>query len=100
MKVHKNISGLSKLIDAIAAGSFDPADPGPQVVEIHTDKGLVITGSYSRAQPDITSLFDIIAEDNDLRPLVEKLIGEGKSFVTQTGEDDSVCTLIWEVKKK
>ena len=93
----QTVANIATLIDAVAAGSMGEA--GNPAVEITLWDGRSVIGTYdNEAFPDITSEFDFIDDDAKLRPFVEKLLADGASFVTQTGEDDAVCTLKWEIK--
>jgi hypothetical protein len=95
MQQHK-VSNLNQLIDAIGAGSSDPQEPGPIVVGIELQNGDKITGSYSQQTPDVIDQGAVIHDDEVLSPFVQRLLNDRQSFVTQTGDDDEVCTLIWE----
>jgi len=92
-------SSIGQIIDAIGASGPDPSAFGPEVVEI-TWENKTITGSYYKGKkyPDVISKEDVIFDDAALRPYVELLLSERKSFVTETGTHDMVCTLIWERK--
>ena len=97
----RTVTNLAELIDAIAAGPEDPTSSDLIAIDITLWDGRHIIGSYEPDfTPNITSDFDFIADDEALRPLVEKLLAEGNPFVTQTGESDSVCTLFWEIKSE
>ncbi len=94
------VENMTELVDAIAAGNTDGESRGLVAVRIDLWDGREIIGSIEPDYiPSITSEFDFIADDEALRPFVETLVTEGKSFATQTGEDDAVCTLLWEIKK-
>jgi hypothetical protein len=92
---------MEVLFDIIAAGC-DPGDEGPVVVEVTLWDGRKIIGSYYRREnPDVYPVVqtrdEVIWSDEELRPLLKQLLEEGTTFVTDTGEDDYVCTLRWEI---
>jgi hypothetical protein len=99
----QKIGNLASLIDAIGAGCSDPSAKGPVVVRLELWTGQIVTASYYQRDedetPDIECLEQIIADNEVIRPFAEGLVIEGKSFVTETGSDDMVCTLRWEIKQ-
>ena len=95
----RRVRSIAELVDAIGAGC-DPHDSGPVAVIIGMQDGRTITGSYHRlggSTADVFSEEDILLDDSVLRPFVERLLDKGVPFVTETGEDDMVCTLRWEI---
>lgn len=100
--MNKKILGLKNLIDAVGAGCYDPTAKGPVVVRLELWDDRVVTASYYRREegetPDIDCQDEIIWDDATIRPFAENLINEGKSFVTETGTSDTVCTLKWELQ--
>lgn len=99
MKRHA-LCTMPELIDAISAGSSDPSDPGPVVVLIAMADGKVIKGSYSKDAPDVSDSACVIRDDEAIRPFVERLLEKKTPFVTETGEDDEICTLKWEMSSE
>lgn len=97
-------SEIGKIIDAVGAGC-NPYNAGPTVVRINLKDGRTIKASYYRG-PKIGKKADIfhpngniIWDSSLIRSHVESLLSEGKSFVTETGSHDEVCTLLWEIHK-
>lgn len=98
----KDISGIPMLIDLVGAGNPNPRDNGPTVVTGNLWDGRVVTATYYRGpkyqNPDAETREDVFWDDGVLRPLVEKMLEKGESFVTVTGTDDAVCCLEWAIK--
>lgn len=59
--------------------------------------GQIVTGSYSREEPKITSMTDVLKNNSELQELVNELIVTGTPFVSETGTGDLVCRLKWEI---
>ena len=95
----RQIKGVRQLIDAIGAGNSDPQAKGPVVVILKLWDGRIVTGSYYRGdeKPDVTGPEDIIWDNEKLNPFVEKVLRDGSGFITETGSDDTVCTLKWQI---
>ncbi|MDD5489394.1 MAG: hypothetical protein PHP25_01790 [Candidatus Moranbacteria bacterium] len=97
------VSSLIQLIDVIGAGNPNPSASGPVVVEIELQGEIgmsrTVIGSYYEGEkkPDVTARTDYIADDEALRPFIQKLITRGESFITETGSSDMVCTLEWTI---
>jgi len=95
-----SVKNLTELLDAIAAGDTAGESGGLVAVKIKLWDGREVIGSHEADfEPSVTSELDFIDDDAKLRPFVETLVTEGKSFVTQTSGGDLVCTLLWEIKK-
>jgi len=101
MKTQHTVRTIPELIDAISAGSNDPTEKGPEVVLIMLEStGQIVAGTYSQETPQAICLEDTLLDDDALRPLVYALVVQSTPFVTQTGSDDTVCTLKWTITTK
>jgi len=92
---------LEQLLAIVAGGNPDPHERGPVVLVINVWDGRTIVADYYHhsgpkyQNPDERTNYEYFPDPNQLRGLVERLLATGKSFVTQTGDDDMVCTLQW-----
>ena len=95
------INDLAHLVDAVGTGGpDDPKASGLNVINLQLWDGRTVLGSYYNGdkKPDIISEFDIILDDYALELFIRRMLEEGLSFITETGEDDLVCTLKWEIR--
>lgn len=95
-----NASSMNELLEIIGASGPDPSDRGPVVVRVMLEDGRIIEARYYRCEEselDARTKYDVFFDVEPLIPFVEKLLSEGKSFVTETGTHDMVCTLKWTI---
>lgn len=98
MALKYEMESFEQLLYLIANGNPDEYAPGPKLVEARIWDGRTVTASYSDLQEaDIETNLDFFADAEPLRPFVEKLLKEGKSFIMCTGESDMVGFFIWEI---
>ncbi|MBU1179953.1 hypothetical protein KJ885_03345 [Patescibacteria group bacterium] len=93
---------LKKLLDIVGASNINPSDRGPVVVRVNLSDGRVIKATYHNCKMqeiDVSSPYDIFLETEPLVPFVKELLSKGKSFITDTGSHDMVCTLKWTIER-
>jgi hypothetical protein len=91
---------IEELLDAIGAGVSDPSYSGKDPVAITLWDGRRVVANFHQcdeSELDARTICDVFLDITELRPLVDRLLSEGKSFITETGEDDMLCTLIWTI---
>ena len=89
---------LDHLVEIVALGYAVPTDRGPVVVTVFMGKERVVQAAYERGEEADATTREVRFKDTAvLRPLVEKLVEQGKSFTTLTGGDDLSCRLKWTI---
>lgn len=103
VEIHE-IENKVQLLDMVAAGVSDSKAKGPVVVRATLWDGRIVEGSYHKGdkfqKPDAETIYDFFCDDEPLKPLVDRLLTDGESFVTVTGEDDMVCCLEWTISSE
>ncbi|MEA1925790.1 MAG: hypothetical protein U9M90_00895 [Patescibacteria group bacterium] len=97
IEIHQ-AGNMTELLDVIAAGT-DPYVLGPEAVRIEY-QDYIIRGMhyFGNENPDTVCNLDYLVDMDQLRPLVEKLLRDKTSFITETGTHDMVCTLVWMIQ--
>jgi hypothetical protein len=98
----KTAVDMPQLIDQVGCGAdFDTHTL--RAITIILWDGRKVVGTYCTSEPgvrpDVKSDDDVIWDDGVLRPFIEKLLKEGASFVTETGESDTLCDLRWTIEE-
>lgn len=105
MVTYHQISTKDELLDMIGAGNPNPLAIGPKVVEGTLWDGRKVSAAYYKKgpkwlHPDASTLEEIFMSLKPLVPLVDRLLENGKSFVTMMGASDTVCCLEWTIEAK
>jgi len=91
---------IAKIADAIGAGC-DSQDKEETPVTIKIPGDRTIRGSYYRCKESEIDIADhksdVIWDTEELQKFVSRLMESGMPFVTETGNDDMVCTLRWTI---
>ena len=84
------IKDMSQLLNLVGAN---------RPVEATLWNGMKIKGDYHKGskKPDAITPGNVFWDFSSLRPLVNKLVSDGKSLITQTEENDMVCRLEWSI---
>lgn len=86
-----------EIINGISLGPTDPSEKGPVAVVIIVDHlKAVITGSYTEDAPDIVSKTETLESTPKLRGLLDALMVDGTTFVTETNAEEN-CRLKWQM---
>jgi len=99
---------IGELIDIVGRGSTDEQHPGPDVVKVKIWDGRMVVANYcDKAKglyngndgPDIASKESMIWDDEGLKVLIEKLLNNGQSFITEYASESYVThILVWTIK--
>lgn len=92
------VSNVSQLVDRIGAGIFNFKNHDNPAIKIFLWNNRVIIGSYTDKSENIASRSDVITDNEKLTSLVNRLLNEGISFVTQTGSHDLLCVIEWTIE--
>lgn len=93
----KILKNIFQLIDAIGAGC-SPDASGPVVLEYQLWDGRITTASYNKdnKKPDAAFPEEVVFDHAGLLALAEGLL-EGRSFVIDTSNGDTFCSLEWTI---
>lgn len=87
----------------VALGNPYPQYTGPVVALVLLWDGKIARCEYYNngpLQPELTTMYDTFLRNEDmarLRPLVNRMVAEGKPFIIETGDDDMVGTFRWSL---
>lgn len=101
LETERRAANIEELLDAIGAGVFCPNYLGKDPVVVTLWDGRRVVANYHREEKpeiDAWTTYDVFLNVTELRPLVDGLLSDSKSFITETGDDNSRCTLIWTIE--